>query len=137
MTVSFADAEPNGLAEMIGGLIGANLQRHPARRSLLKPAVVGVTARDAGVSVTLTFGLGSVAVANGLSADGRAHLRVETDSATLLELSATPLRLGLPDPLSKRGRRLVREVLGGEIRIDGMVRHPVRLVRLNRLLSVV
>lgn len=137
MTVSFADAEPNGLAEMIGGLIEANLHRYPDRRALLKPAVVGVTARDAGVSATLTFMLGSVAVANGASADGRAHLRVATDSAALLELPATPLRLGLPDPFSRRGRHLVRRVLGREIRIDGMLRHPVRLARLNKLLSVV
>ena len=136
MTVSLADVEPNGLAEMVAGLIEANLHRHPARRRLFKPAVVEITARDAHVSVTLTFALGSVVVANGASADGRAHLRVVTDSATLLELSATPLRLGLPDPLSRRGRHLVRSVLGREIRIDGMLRHPVKLARLNKLLSV-
>jgi hypothetical protein len=137
MTVSFADEEPNGLAVMLGGLIEANLHRHPDRRALLRPAVVGLRAKDAGVGVTLTLSLGSVAVANGASANGRAHLRVETDSASLIELSATPLRLGLPDPFSRQGRDLVRKLLGREIRIDGMLRHPVRLVRLNKLLSVV
>jgi hypothetical protein len=137
VTVSFVDEEPNGLATMLGGLIEANLHRHPGRRALLKPAVVGLTARDARVGVTLTFAFGSVAVANGASANGWAHLRVETDSASLIELSATPLRLGLPDPFSKQGRDLIRKLFGREIRIEGMLRHPVRLVRLNKLLSVV
>jgi hypothetical protein len=137
VTVSFADEEPNGLATLLGGLIEANLHRHPDRRVLLRPAVVGLTARDAHVGATLTFALGSVAVANGASVNGPAHLRVETDAASLIELSATPLRFGLPDPFSRRGRDVARKLLRREIRIDGMLRHPVRLVRLNKLLSVV
>ncbi len=40
MIVRFADPEPNGLAWMLGRLIEANLERHPGRRSLLKPAVI-------------------------------------------------------------------------------------------------
>ena len=37
MTVEFADAEPNGLADLVGRLIGANLEEDPGRRALLAP----------------------------------------------------------------------------------------------------
>ena len=40
-SVEYPDADPNGLAEMLGGLIQGNLERHPERASLLKPAVIG------------------------------------------------------------------------------------------------
>jgi len=136
VTVELLDPEPNGLASMVAGLIEANLARQPGRRSLLKPAVIDLTAPDADVAVTIRVEPGRVTVANG-RASGAADLRVRADSGMLLELAATPLRLGLPDPLSAQGRRLVRMLLGGRVRVSGMLRHPRKLARLNRLLSVV
>ena len=61
-TVSYTDKEPNGLATMLGGLIEANLRDHPNRERLLKPAVIALTAPDAGVSVTLRMAPGRVEV---------------------------------------------------------------------------
>lgn len=135
MTVEFIDPEPNGLAEMVGGMIEANLDRHPKRRSLLKPAVVDLTATDAGVSVTLRFAAGRVEVANG-SASGRADLRIRADSRDLLQLSAAPLRFGLPDVFTSAGRRVVRKLLSGEVKVKGLLRHPRKLARLTSVLSV-
>lgn len=135
MTVELPDPEPNGLAEMVAGLIEANLRRHPARRSLLEPAVITLTAPDAGVSVTIGLAAGRVTVSNGEAA-GRADLRVRADSTTLLDLAAAPLRLGLPDVFTSRGRHVVWQLLAGEVRIAGMIRHPGKLARLNKLLSV-
>src|SRR5437879_10848477 len=99
-TVEYADAEPNGLAAMLGGLIEANLQQHPERESLLRPAVIGITAPDAGVSISVLIAPEKVTIRNG--EPPRAHLRVTADSVTLIELSSVPLRFGLPD--SKIGR---------------------------------
>ena len=65
-TVEYADEEPNGLAAILGGLIEANLQQHPEREALLKPAVIGITAPDVGVSITLQIAPGRVGIANGL-----------------------------------------------------------------------
>ncbi len=135
MTVELLDPEPNGLAEMVAGLIEANLRRHPARRSLLEPAVIALTAPDAGVSVTIGLAPGRVTVSNG-EHPGRADLRIRADSATLLDLAAAPLRFGLPDVLSAAGRRVVGKLLAGRVGIAGMIRHPGKLARLNKLLSV-
>ncbi len=134
MTVEYAGAEPNGLAELVGGLCEANLQRHPERRALLRSGVVELTAIDAGVSVTLRLEQGLVTVESG-SAEPRADVRVRADSGTLIQLSAAPLRLGLPDVATREGRAVIRKLLRRELRVRGMLRHPLVLARLTRLLS--
>ncbi len=133
MSVTFVDLEPNGLASMLGTLIEQNLTRDPARRRLLRPAVVTLTATDAAVGVTLRMDHGRVEVANGT--DPRPQLDVSTDSHRLLDLASVPLRLALPDVLTARGRAVVASLVGGRLRVRGLVRHPVLLTRLNRLLS--
>ena len=133
-TVEYADEEPNGLASIIGGLIQGNLEQHPEREALLQPAVVGITAPDVGVSITLQIAPGRVGVANGLQ--GKPHLLVQANSDTLIELSTVPLRFGLPDNMSKQGREVTGSLLKGRIKVKGMTRHVAKLARLNKLLSV-
>jgi hypothetical protein len=132
-TVSYVD-DPNGLATMLGGLIEANLAAHPEREALLKPAIVVITAPDAGVSVTIRMARGRVEVANGVR--GRPTLRVRADSETLIELSVVPLRLGLPDTMTPQGREVTAKLMKGTIKVKGMFRSLGTLTRLNRLLSV-
>jgi hypothetical protein len=132
--VEYTDPEPNGLATMLGGLIEANLEAHPDRATLLKPAVIGITAPDADVSVTITMAPGRVAVANGIQ--GRPNLFVRADSESLIELSSVPLRFGLPDNMTKGGREATGKLLKGSIKVRGMYRHMGKLARLNKLLSV-
>jgi len=134
--VEYSSPEPNGLAAMLGGLIEANLERHPDRRSLLAPAVIELTAPDAGVSVTLDLSPDRVVVSNGSARGRRHHVRVRAGSDALLSLSTVPLRLGLPDPFTREGRRVLGDVLRGRIRISGLFLHPRRLARLSKLLSV-
>jgi hypothetical protein len=134
VTVSFADAEPNGLADLVGRLIGSNLERDPGRRRLLTSSVVQLTSSDAEVSATIRLSSGVVEVANG--AAGPAHLRVVAPADDLLELASAPLRLGLPDPLRRGGRAVLRRIATRDVRVRGMLRHPVRLSRFTRLLSV-
>jgi hypothetical protein len=134
VSVEYSDPEPNGLAEMLGGLIQANREQHPERASLLKPAVIAITAPDAGVSVTIAIRPGEVRVRNGEPA--KAHLRVTADSTTLIELSGVPLRFGLPDSMTKEGREVNRKLLKGEIKVRGMFAHLGTLARFNKLLSV-
>jgi hypothetical protein len=55
----------------------------------------------------------------------------------LLELSTTPLRFGFPDALDVRGRSILRRIATRRVRVSGMLRHPIRLSRFTRLLSVV
>ena len=50
--VRFADAEPNGLASMVGDLIEQNLARKPSRARLLTGGSATLVAPDAGVEAT-------------------------------------------------------------------------------------
>lgn len=136
MKVEYSNPEPNGLAAMLGGLIEANLGRHPDRRSLLKPAVIELTAPDAGVSVSLDLSPDRVVVSNGSAPGRRPHVRIRAESDALLALSSVPLRFGLPDPLTREGRRVLGDVLRGRIRIAGLLLHTRSLTRLSKLLSV-
>jgi hypothetical protein len=135
VSVAFGDAEPNGLASMLGTLIEQNLIRDPARRHLLRPAVVTVTATDADVGVTLRIGQGELEIVNGT--DPHPQLDVSTDSHRLLGLASVPLRLALPDVLDARGRAVITSLLRRRLRVRGLWRHPLLLTRLNRLLSTV
>jgi hypothetical protein len=132
--VEYTDADPNGLAEMIGGLIEGNLAAHPERQTLLKPAVIAITAPDAEVSITLQIAPGRVAVSNGVR--GKPDLRVTAPSDTLIELSSVPLRFGLPDNMTKGGREVTGKLMKRKIKVKGIVRAPAKLARLNKLLSV-
>jgi hypothetical protein len=129
------DEEPNGLATMLAGLLEANLERHPARRALLRDAVFHLAATDARVSATIRTARGRVRVRNG-RAPSPPHVSVRASSSVLLSLASVSLRAGLPDPMTRQGRTVLRRIAVGRIRIRGMLAHPVRLSRLARLLSV-
>lgn len=127
--------EVSGLAVMVGTLIEQNLERDPSRRRLLRPSVACLSATDADVSVTIRTSPGRVEISDGLADD--AQVTIISDSARLLDLTAAPLRFGLPDAFDPRGRAVLGNVLRRRVRIRGMVRHPRRVARLASLLSVV
>jgi hypothetical protein len=132
--VEYLDSEPSGLASMIGGIIEGNLAAHPERAALLRPAVVGILATDAGVAITIRLAPKRITVANGLL--GRPQVVVETDSETLAGLSSVPLRFGFPDAMTPDGRETTRKLMRRDLRVHGLVRHPGIVSRLNRLISV-
>lgn len=93
-----------------------------------------LAAPDADVAVHVRIGRGEVRLGDGDVED--AHVRIQAVSDRLLSLATIPTRLGLPDLARPEGREMVRDLLAGRLRIRGLVRHPVRLARLTRLLSV-
>ncbi len=134
--VRFADAEPNGLAELVGRLIETNLEAEPDRRVLLRDTVVRLTASDAAIEAIVTLSSAGVDVSNG-PGGRRPHLVIAADAYDLIELAGAPLRFGFPDVLHPRGRSVIRRIATRRVRVSGMLRHPIRLSRFTRLLSVV
>ena len=132
--MSVVGPEPSGLAAMVAELIEQNVARDRARRRLLRPSVVVLDAPDAEVTVFLRIDPEEVRVGDG-DVPG-AHLRIQADSARLLDLTTAPLRFGLPDVRAPEGRAIVRDLLTRRLRIRGLLRHPLRLARLTQLLSV-
>jgi hypothetical protein len=136
VTVRFADAEPNGLADLVGRLIETNLETEPDRRALLRDTVVLLTASDAAIEATLRLSSAGVDVANGLGGR-RPHIVIAADAYDLIELAGATLRFGFPDVMDPRGRSVIRRIAIRRVRVSGMLRHPIRLSRFTRLLSVV
>jgi hypothetical protein len=134
VTITVVGGEPSGLASMVADLIEQNLTRDPTRWALLRRAVAVLEAPDADVTVFLRIAPEGVRVGDGDVPD--AHLRIRSDSGRLLDLTTAPLRGGLPDPLLPEGRAIVGDLLRRRIRIRGLLLHPLRLVRLTKLLSV-
>jgi hypothetical protein len=134
VTVRYAIDDPQGLVAMIGELLRQNLARDPGRAELLRDGVAALAATDAGVAVTLRMSPGTVVVEPG--ADPAAQVLVASDGVRLLELAATPLRGGLPDPARAAGRRALADILTGRVRVRGLTRHLGLVRRLNRLLTV-
>jgi hypothetical protein len=134
--VRFADAAPNGLADLVGRLIEINLEAEPDRRRLLRDTVVRLTASDAAIEATITLSSAGVAVSNGRTGR-RPHLVIAADAYDLIELAGAPLRFGFPDVLDPQGRSVIRRIATRHVRVSGMIRHPIRLSRFTRLLSVV
>ena len=134
--VVYMDAEPNGLAMMLGGLIQANLAGHPERAALLdgKPSVFALVTTDAGVAASVRMSPGLVQVASGIR--GRPTVVVEADSGTLLELSSAPRRFGMPDVMTPAGRMLAKKLATRELKVKGVLTGAGTLSRLSKLLAV-
>jgi hypothetical protein len=135
VTVTYLDEEPNGLAAMLGGVIEGNLAAHPEREALLaERATYAIVAQDVDVAVSIRLGDGAVKVRGGVV--GRPDILVQADSDTLISLSTVPLRFGLPDATTPEGRAVMKKLVRRELRVKGLVRHPGKLARLNKLLAV-
>ena len=125
---------------LVQGLVDANLERDPGRAlRVTKREAASLVATDADVAVTIQMLPGAHrAPGTVLVHDGRdpwAEIVVRAESLGLLELAATPLRFDLPDVLTVDGRDVVRELVRGRIRVQGMFRHLGTVRRLSMLLS--
>jgi hypothetical protein len=128
------DPDASGLPAMLGQLIEQNLERDPRRRRLLRPSIVSIRVPDASVSASLHLRPEGIDVRAGL--DPGAHVVIRADADRVLALTAVPLRFGFPDVFRGDGRAVIADLLGGRIRVRGLVRHPLRVARLSLLLSV-
>jgi hypothetical protein len=122
---------------MLGGLIEANVTARPERRRDLDSleATVGIEVTDIDEAVTLDFHGGRLLVRNGLEA--RRDLTIRADADTVMQLSTVPIGFaGMPNYLSPAGRQVVGRMLGGKLKIDGVLGNLTTLNQVTRLFSV-
>jgi len=124
-----------GLAVMLAELTKANLIAEPERLKLLEgnPATVLLHILDADVEVSIRF-TGSGLHIGPPSED--ADMTIATDAHTLMELTNVPLRFGMPDQLTPKGRAIAAKLLNGEIAVSGLPRQLPLMIRLQRLFTV-
>lgn len=128
------EAGLDGLADMVADLLDGNLDGDPERARLLsgKTWRVGVHVPEAESRFRLEIGEGRLAM-SGLNG-GSCDLAITADGDTLIELPSLPLVVGLPDPRRAVARAVIAKILRRQLRIRGLLRHPVLLTRVLRLL---
>lgn len=135
--ISFAEgAEETALAAMLAEIIESNLENGGSRVKAFRSlrSAVHINAADAGVEITLEFKKGHLTVHAGKPLPPA--ISIEAESATLLELTNLKIKGGLPFFFDETGRGVVKKLLRGELKIKGLLRHPLELVRLTKVLSV-
>jgi hypothetical protein len=129
-------AKDVGLVDMVFNLIRQNLEQKPHKlRSFqaLKSNVV-IVASDIEITITLAFQSGKLTVYNGIV--GEADLKIVTDHDVILQLSLINICLGLPNYFDETGRDILKKLLFGNLKIEGMLKHPLQLTHLTKIFSV-
>jgi hypothetical protein len=125
-----------GLAEMMFNLIRQNLEQKPQRLSSFKAlnSNVVIVARDIDITIALAFKKGELTIYNGIV--GKADLKIIADHDAILSLSLINIFKGLPNYFNRAGRTLLKKLLLGDLKIEGMLKHPLQLIHLTKIFSV-
>jgi hypothetical protein len=134
VTVSCSD-EVDGLGSIVADLLSDNLLADSSRSKLLqgKPWVVAISIPEAESRFRII--LKSDAAAVDVISPQKPILEITTDGDTLIGLPEVPLIVGLPSPFAGSGRDLIAKILNGQLKIRGLVKHPIKVTRVLRLLN--
>jgi hypothetical protein len=135
--VTYASKEPSAFAEMLGGLIEANVLAHPNKQQDFDTLTtrVGIWVTDIDEGVTLVFESGRLTVYNGL--EPRRTITIRAEAETVMSLSNLRIGpLGLPIYYDGVGRGVALKLLQGKLKIDGMMANVGTLNRVTRIFSV-
>jgi hypothetical protein len=136
--VDYADGDDaSAFAQMLGGLIQANVSARPEKRRDFDAlnARVAIFVTDIGEGVTLEFGGGRLLVHNGLGASRDVTIRA--DAATVMQLSSVRIGFaGMPNYLDATGREVAGKLLKGQLKIEGLLGNLTTLNQVTRLFSV-
>jgi hypothetical protein len=135
--VMYASREPSAFAEMLGGLIEANVLASPKKKKDFDTLVarVGIWVTDIDEGVTLVFDAGTLTVYNGL--EPRRTLTIRAEAETVMSLSNLKIGVfGLPVYHDGVGRGVALRLLRGRLQIEGMMANIPTLNRVTRIFSV-
>jgi len=129
-------AKDVGLAEMLFNLLRQNLEQNPQKMSSFEAlgSNVVMVARDIDITITLIFKRGELKIYDG--AVGDVDLKIIADHDAILDLSLINIFMGLPNYFDKIGRTILKKVLLGDLKIKGLLRHPIQLTHLTKIFSV-
>ena len=129
-------AKDVGLAEMLFNLLRQNLEQKPQKMSSFEAldSNVVMVARDIDITLTLAFKRGELKIYDGVVGDP--DLKIIADHDAILELNLINICMGLPNYFDKTGRNVLKKILLGDLKIEGLLRHPFQLTHLTKIFSV-
>lgn len=129
-------AEELGLATMLEQLLVQNLEQNPHKTKDFKKLNIGVglDVTDVGISLTMQFSGGYLTIYPGIK--GVPKLIITTESDIVMALSNQRIKWGLPYYFDETGQEIMRAMKTGRLKLKGMIKHFVSLVRLSKVMSV-
>ena len=129
-----ADAVP--FSYIISELLESNLKQNPNKLKSFRNlyGVVGIELKDLEAAVTIVFEGGSARIEEGIV--GKPDLVIRTDSDKVIGLNSITIKYGLPYYFDEAGMTVLKQLKSGELKIDGMLAHPIKLTRLTKIMSV-
>ncbi|MDD3717888.1 MAG: SCP2 sterol-binding domain-containing protein [Actinomycetota bacterium] len=128
-------AEEVAMAVMISDMLKANIEKPEKLKDFNKlKARVYIQAKDAETEMTMVFDRGSLTVYGGK--EGNPDISIITDAATLLDLANINIKYGMPWYFDETGMAVVKKLLKGELKLQGMLTHYFALNRLTKIMSL-
>lgn len=91
-------------------------------------------AKDIDLTISLMFDRGRLILFNGMVK--KPDLEIIADHETILELSLINFIWGIPNYFDRIGRKILKKLFLGDLKIKGMFSHPFQLICLTKLFSV-
>ena len=137
MEINLVDgAEEIGLAIMLQDLIVQNIEQNPHKLTDFKKLEIsiGLDVSDVDIRLTLSFSGRALTIQPGIK--GQPGLNITADSATVMNLSNQKIKWGLPYYFDETGREIIAAMRSRRLKVAGMIRHFVSLIRFSRVMSV-
>jgi hypothetical protein len=128
-------AEEVAMAGMLADMLKANLEK-PQKIKIFNSlkSTVYLYAEDADAGMTMDFDKGKLVVYGGK--EGKPKLEIATDAQTLLELANLKIKMGLPYYFDELGRGVMKKLMKRQLKIKGMLAHPIALTKVTKVMSI-
>ena len=132
--------DANGIAGVVATLLTQNFENFPARIQLARKLTRPVTITGSDIDSTCTINCGSRAVTISNDVVGKPSVTVTATVAQILDLSQLKMKAFGLLPIgffTKRGLRTLAAIASGNLKVRGLITHPITALRVIALLSVV
>ncbi len=130
------NAEEIPFSSILASLLEENLEQKPHKMRTFNSliGVIAIEVTDIEATVYLTFSGGKVVIDK--SVEVKPQIVVKAESEKIMGLNFISIKLGLPYYFDQAGRTVIKQLLSGQIKIKGMLLHPIIITKLTKVLSV-
>jgi SCP-2 sterol transfer family protein len=121
---------------ILADVLKTNLEQKPHKLKTFNnlSAVVGINVTDVGRSVYLNFSGKKVTIEKDMVE--KPHVFITAESEKIMGLNFINIKWGLPYYFDEAGKTVIKQLLSGQIKIKGMLLHPIILTRVTKVMSV-
>jgi len=129
-------AEEVPFSSVIADLLSGNLQQQPKKMATFNNMFgeVALNLPDIEAAVTLIFAGGRLRIEPGIL--GKPDLIINSSSENIISLNAINIKFGLPYYFDESGRNVLKQLLNGDLKIQGLFTHLILLTRFTKIMSV-